>query len=217
MSTRLGRLLAERSYDASIRPGMAAARSTGACSGTGSILPRAEPDQVHVQFVITRVHSISTNAKSYGIDGYFRIQWTDPRLRFDTSSELCNEPEPLLWDLNRDGKVWLPDLYFEDSTKDIIGEASGQYLGSLMHIYRNGSLMWSQRARLEFKCPMDVTDMPWDTQCCPFRVGLYSQQADTVVLAWKAEEQAMLHWQGKSTSEWTVTNVLSRSTLMEFA
>lgn len=90
----------------STRPAIAAAklvpnRTSGACRAVLA-------DLVEAQVYIDRLHPLDPYAQTYGLDGYVRAWWSDPRLRYNGS---CGDE--LLFTRSEALTLWKPDLYWE--------------------------------------------------------------------------------------------------------
>jgi hypothetical protein len=88
----------------STRPGLAARRlgllSTQAC--TASQIPA---DAVEAQVYVDKWHPLETSKQTFGLDGYLRSWWWDPRLRYNgTSTGGCRDK--LVFGAVERGKIW---------------------------------------------------------------------------------------------------------------
>ena len=92
-------------YDKSTRPSAALAPHSGT-----SCVP-VPADVVHVQMYVEALTSVDQKSLSYGLEGYLRAYWRDPRLAFNSSCV-----SQLTW--RSSGSLWTPDIYFEQSDSD---------------------------------------------------------------------------------------------------
>lgn len=85
-------------------------------------------------------------------------------------------------------QIWRPDFYWEKLGQHPSVQMPKPYGGTAMtlEVSPNGDVWWSQQTSFEFACPMNLDDMPFDSQACPFVMGLYTSLADEVVLEWTA-------------------------------
>mmetsp|Transcript_44859 Transcript_44859/g.124398 ORF Transcript_44859/g.124398 Transcript_44859/m.124398 type:complete len:196 (+) Transcript_44859:18-605(+) len=70
---------------ATTRPKIAA-RSLGLDGGSSADACEVPPpEQVYVQLFIDRLHTLDQHAQTFGLDGYFRAWWRDPRLQYNAT------------------------------------------------------------------------------------------------------------------------------------
>ena len=163
--------------DSSIRPSAAAG---GAFCSTSA-------DVLWTQFYLDRYADDSLSQQSYGLDGYLRSWWNDPRLAFDSSisndsSHVCTLGK-LSFTRAESTRVWKPQYYFERALSVTLPgerEMIDSGAGELFEVAPDGSVFWSQQVSLQLACPLQLEDLPFDTQRCLYRMGLYSQTADEV-------------------------------------
>ena len=80
-----------------------------------------------------------------------------------------------------------PDIYVSnvDEFERGLGGNAASGLSQLLQVSPDGTVLSSQQTRVIMSCPMNFAQAPFDTQHCPFSLGLYSQTADKVRLTWK--------------------------------
>ena len=174
------RLLAQYGHS-SMRPAAAAAAASASC---------APPDRVRTQFYLDRYADDSLSQQSYGMDGYLRSFWVDPRLAYDGSTiangSVSSEaacPRKLGFTREESRSVWRPQFYWEGALtvtlpkEDMMVDGGA---GELFEVSPDGSVFWSQQVSLQLACTLQLQDLPFDTQKCRYRMGLYSHTADEV-------------------------------------
>ena len=77
----------------------------------------------------------------------------------------------------------------------------------------------SQRLRLTVNCAMNLGRLPWDRQICGVNVGVFSETAKQVQLAWTSKnfEGALANLDKQSLSEWYILNTSSQVSSRERA
>jgi len=167
--------------------GLAAAACTGPQSAsellrdltTGKYDSKSRPNlmgpatQVEVQVSLTSITQVDDKSFSFGVSGYFRTMWTDARLAFYSKAEGGCLDE-LKVPVSQEGRLWQPDLYFENALSQSWGSSSVQVLPS-------GYIVKSQRFDHKFECnDMFLGKMPFDRQICRIITGSFSESADEV-------------------------------------
>ena len=160
-------------YDRTLRPSLAAGGSS--C---------ADPEQVEVQFYVSKLSTLDPHTSTFQAEGYLRLWWTDHRLAFnnDTCRPAISTP-----DLHMD-EIWYPDLYWETATEESLGEDDA---GRVLRIDGAGGVMMSRRARVKLRCPFHFGALPYDVHECPIVIGLYSTTVEDANLVWRGGDQAL--------------------------
>lgn len=70
-----------------------------------------------------------------------------------------------------------------------------------------GRVFWSQQASFVLACHTDLYHMPFDTQLCDYKQGLYALDASQVELDWRADEPALAAWDRQCLDEWLVVRL----------
>ena len=189
---------------ASTRPGLSTV-------GDGS------PDLVEVQFYVDLYNSLDQNAQIWGVVGYMRAWWHDPRLAFNETqagtSKLALMPQEAL-------RIWQPDLYWEKLVEGSDIRSSDGF-GESLFVYSDGRVWRSQQRDLALSCPLDLSFMPFDDQMCRMTIGLYSSTADDVRLRWRNgsdEDEALENWNGEEHCEapWWAIDLQQQDVLQEW-
>ena len=184
-----------KGYNRAIRPTLAAQ----GCSVDGfDNVGSAPAEQVEVQLYVSALHSLSQRDMEYMVEGYFRLWWFDQRLALDSNySETLMNGDPRACGEYANfpareaaSRIWTPDAYFDEANQEVLGNTAGGS-GDMLRVWRNGSVMWSRRARLLLRCPLHFGAMPFDRQYCKVRVGLYSHTVSEVNLTWAAGAPAL--------------------------
>lgn len=192
-------------YDKTVRP------SAVFADGNASTCA-ARVDRVRVQMFVEALTFVDQKSRTFGLEGYFRAFWADARLAYNSTCV-----KQLAWRSAAD--VWTPDLYFEQSQKVALAAAGD---GQFIKVAPNGDVSWSRQARLTLRCPMHFGTFPFDAHSCPFKVGLYSDTADEVQLAWVGDEndphgegghvgagaaEALSNWRQLRNAVWRITDM----------
>eukprot|EP00929_Paragymnodinium_shiwhaense_P046394 TRINITY_DN23613_c0_g1_i6.p1 TRINITY_DN23613_c0_g1~~TRINITY_DN23613_c0_g1_i6.p1 ORF type:complete len:504 (-),score=53.20 TRINITY_DN23613_c0_g1_i6:393-1904(-) len=134
------------------------------------------PLEVKLQIYVNAVVNIFEHKEEIEVEGYFRQFWTDPQLARSAanSSGLCTgvfQIPQSEW-----GNMWIPDSYFVTSISE-------SYSLGMLQIAESGRIWFSQRIRHVFRCPMDFSRLPFDTQSCRISVSPYAHNDAEVVVA----------------------------------
>lgn len=166
--------LLQSPYDASMRPSLAISGET--CGA---------PDEVETEFYVVKLYNIDEKSKTFDIDGFLRLRWVDWRLRHNNScgaikiTHSCTKT-PCNGDALR---LWTPVLYMENALANSVG---GVVDGSTFQINPDGSIFFSQRARVTYDCSFRFGRLPFDTQYCRTSLGPYSDNSSEVLMRWGA-------------------------------
>ncbi|KAL4230687.1 Glycine receptor subunit alpha-3 [Mactra antiquata] len=136
------------------------------------------PTNVSIQLIIHDIHSISETAMEYSIDVYLRMLWIDERLDY---SNFSTKPKLELDTKNID-HVWQPDVFFENEKKATIHSVTTP--NKLMHIHRNGTVVYSIRIAMTLACSMKLHYYPFDKQRCPLYIQSYGYTQENIDLLW---------------------------------
>lgn len=182
---------------------------SGACARVSA------PTKVETQFYMTQLYNVDQKTGSYQVDGYFRLWWTDKRLAYD-----MHVPNVCLENITfSPSEVWTPDIYFEGSNSDYqFAPGGAQPTASSITVSREGRIFWTRQARLKMQCTMNFTELPFDTQRCPFSVGTWSQTAEEVTLKWMDPKDPFPEWDSPNISAppWSVIGVHANEVVEEF-
>ncbi|KAL3880435.1 hypothetical protein ACJMK2_032673 [Sinanodonta woodiana] len=136
------------------------------------------PTNVSVQIFIINIHSINEAMMEYSLDVFFRQSWLDPRLVYGNRSTL-----PWLeLDAKLIDKVWVPDTYFANEKRASFHTVTVP--NKLMHLYRNGTVLYSMRLSLTLSCHMRLEKFPMDKQKCPIIIASYAYTVENIVFHW---------------------------------
>ena len=114
--------------------------------------------------------------------------------------------------LNRDemAQVWKPGAYWEKSIEIKVpkaGELVDDGAGQSFSISPDGSVFWSSQTTFSLACKMDLSKLPYDTQTCHYKMGLYADTASEVVLKWREGVPAIANWDTTCLTSFVVTNL----------
>ena len=200
------------------RPTLAAARlgldDDHSC-GTDAL-----PTRVRLQVYVSRFHQLDQDAQTFGFDGYFRVWWTDPRLRFNSTQCVGSRfPPELSFSRQETAQIWKPDLYWEDALQVTLPDAVAGIkdgAGEMLIVSTGGDVFWSRQARFTLACPMRLSQLPFDTQRCAYTVVLYSDKAEEVTVSWREDADAIESWSTKCLSEWVATSLKQKDIMQTY-
>ena len=178
--------------------------------------PGAPPtkDVVQVQFGVAQFENIDQIRKRWSVHGFFRTWWHDPRLAFDASAAGVDR---LYLSLAERARVWQPSIYLED-VYSFSEPKAGDGLGDSFVVYADGTVWRSEQRFAVLSCGIDLARMPYDTQQCVWRLGIYTEVAHEVECVWKIGRDAFGSWGAQSAcpSAWSVTAVRQTNELEEW-
>lgn len=161
----LGDIIENRNYDKRIPPGI----------DLGDIYEE-QPTNVSVQLFITEIYDVNVNEMDFSITCYLRQKWIDHRLNF-------SHPNITL-ELTQDeiNSIWTPDTFFPESKKGDLHTITKP--NTLMHIYHNGTVLYSLRLHVQLSCSMDFHLYPLDHQRCKIHLESYGLTATKLLYSW---------------------------------
>jgi hypothetical protein len=137
------------------------------------------PTDVSVTFIPFSLGAFDTRTQLMTVDVQITMIWWDPRIAFNAScaSELA---PPHVFGAQIPGS-WMPSILDDPyaagfwmprfAIDNLFPGPSGFYSRSNMLRVESSGLVWYNfRASVDVKCPMDFSEMPWDTQKCPIRM-----------------------------------------------
>ena len=211
-ATERSKVFAE--YDRNTRPNLAAAIQAG--DGAS-----ASADLVELQLYLSHIKELDQVDQAFTLEGYVRLWWADARLGFNKS--LVPTDGWVAYPQDEQLALWLPDLYWENSTGVELGGLEGQ----LLWASPEGDVWWSRRGHITVRCDLDFHDIPFDVQRCQLRGGSYSKKASQVKFRWKIDSDgnplpfdegvASRGICSKHLDEWQVVLQGARSTQKSFA
>lgn len=148
--------------------------------------PRIPPDfdkdvatAVTIQMHIVSFHSVNEMSMDYTMTFYLRRSWMDERLAFPTFLK----SEVLELDTHLVDKLWVPDIFFRNEKSASVHNVTVP--NRLLHLHRNGTVLYSSRLSMTLSCPMDLNLFPMDTQVCPIIIQSYAFSTSNVVFRWQ--------------------------------
>ncbi|XP_050416355.1 glycine receptor subunit alpha-2 [Patella vulgata] len=151
--------------------------------------PRAPPDyekdiptNVTIKIFLLSFDSVSETTMDYSVEIYLTMIWVDERLQFLNYSDFkWLEVGTKLMDA-----VWVPDVYFRNEKTAAFHDVTvpNRYL----HLYPNGTVVYSMRLSLTLICRMDLLKYPLDTQICPMVIQSYVYTTENVLFWWDTHQ-----------------------------
>jgi len=159
--------------------------------------------KVATQLYLESLNTVDEKGNAVEVSGYWRMSWADQRLNF-TSVEDGGCFDVLHLPLQGSGSiplkspdVWVPDLYFSTALSESYGS-------NFLEVSSTGSVYVSSRFKHSFKCVMDFSDMPFDTQTCTIDILSYTEDASMVELVAKDDLGVVLPEAGAWLPAWRV-------------
>ena len=202
-SVVMQRVLANYGH-ASIRPGVWKSRGGAPF----------EQDVVEIQYGVDQFSNLFQRTQTWGVAGYFRTWWHDPRLAFNATEAGTDRISLPLADQS---KIWQPHTYLE-MVQDWSGITDTDGFSEGLWIYSDGRVWRSQQRRATLACTIDLSQMPYDTQSCQWKMGMYTELAHEVQIKWRANNGTSLdafdRWGQTCPSGWTPT-AMSQADVVE--
>ncbi|PVD34536.1 hypothetical protein C0Q70_05811 [Pomacea canaliculata] len=114
----------------------------------------------------------------YTMTFYLRRKWVDERLAFTSFPGA----EVLELDTRVIDKLWVPDIYFRNEKSASVHNVTVP--NRLLHLHKNGTVLYSSRLSMTLSCQMDLTLFPLDVQSCPLIIQSYSYTTANVDFQW---------------------------------
>ena len=176
----------------SVRPSVALAeqqmRETGRVASTSP-----PPEDIYVQFYVEAYEPLDLKDQTWGMVGYLRAYWSDPRLRYNGTAA-GGSTDALSFKVPERARIWKPEFYWEGA-KGLVLPNPNAGTGELLKVYPDGSVFWSRQTTVRLACPVsNMWALPFDTQRCPWMMGMYAETAAEVVLRWRTNLTALSNW-----------------------
>ncbi|XP_025088017.1 LOW QUALITY PROTEIN: glycine receptor subunit alpha-2-like [Pomacea canaliculata] len=136
------------------------------------------PTNVTIQIHILSFHTINEVSMDYTMTFYLRRKWVDERLAFTSFPGA----EVLELDTRVIDKLWVPDIYFRNEKSASVHNVTVP--NRLLHLHKNGTVLYSSRLSMTLSCQMDLTLFPLDVQSCPLIIQSYSYTTANVDFQW---------------------------------
>ncbi|XP_052281275.1 glycine receptor subunit alpha-2-like [Dreissena polymorpha] len=144
--------------------------------------------KVQIKILIQNIYSVTETSMDYSLDIFLRQKWTDPRLKYGNMSEL----EWLELDSKMMDKVWVPDTYFPNEKTASVHTVTVP--NKMMHLYKNGTVLYSTRLSLTLSCSMQLQKYPMDVQKCPIILSSYAYTTENVNYTWEGPNPLKLNY-----------------------
>uniref|UniRef100_A0A1I8IY84 Neur_chan_LBD domain-containing protein n=1 Tax=Macrostomum lignano TaxID=282301 RepID=A0A1I8IY84_9PLAT len=135
---------------------------------------------VYIGIYVIGFYSISEATMDYSLTIYLRLQWTDPRLSYN-SSEVGGKAQIKLED-NIWEKIWVPDVFLRNEKKAAFHSVT--IPNRFMNLEPNGRIWYVIKLSITLSCEMNLKKYPLDTQMCPMMFESFGHTMDTVAFKW---------------------------------
>ncbi len=139
--------------------------------------PGAKPLRVIIETTVYGIPDISELNFEFTVAFFFRLQWLDPRLKFNpveyrNLSHIMIHPGEI-------EKLWIPEIYFKnEKTKALFQPLSSS--NSVFIVYHDGWIFFSRNLEITIRCQMNFRSFPFDEQTCPVEMSTYGYNTDEV-------------------------------------
>lgn len=137
---------------------------------------------ISVNLVVSILDSVDSKKEKIGLRVWFRMFWTDYRLKWNTSQFNITSLT-----VNFDD-IWTPDvvLYSAVGTVRSFGISSEDGLDINVIIYSDGLVFFTQPTTIQSACAMNIAHFPFDDQMCELTFGSWSMDLTMLGLKlWK--------------------------------
>lgn len=169
----------------------------------GLLYSPVQTDIVETQWGVDHLNNLDQYRQYWGLTGYLRMWWTDPRLSFSEAEagtdRICMTPD-------EHKVIWKPNFYLEDA---VSLEAKGGTEN--LCISSNGAVWYSRQRTIVMLCPLELSRQPYDTQTCKYMMGMYSELAHEVTMKWKDGRVALAGYDAACPSAWVPTALRQES------
>ncbi|KAH3831314.1 glycine receptor subunit alpha-2-like [Dreissena polymorpha] len=143
---------------------------------------------VQIKILIQNIYSVTETSMDYSLDIFLRQKWTDPRLQYGH----LYQKEHLELDSKMMDKVWVPDTFFPNEKKASVHTVTVP--NKMMHVYKNGTVLYSIRLSLTLSCSMQLHKYPMDVQRCPIILSSYAYTTENVMYEWEGANPLKLNY-----------------------
>ena len=83
-------------------------------------------------------------------------------------------------------------------------------------VHPNGSVFWSKQVSIKLACPLQLDELPFDTQRCTYLMGLYQDTEDQVALRWRTGRDALTQWHSTCVAEFIAISLEQDSPVISY-
>ncbi|XP_067132640.1 glycine receptor subunit alpha-2-like [Centruroides vittatus] len=145
------------------------------------------PVKVNTSIFLYSMTSVNELHTEYTIQMLYRQRWQDPRLDFTNISDIRR----IVGDHWHAKRIWIPSVHVVNNKE--IGSLSRITEGAvLVHIYRNGTVVMSNRVHMRPLCKMEFYRYPLDKQVCTLEIESSTLSPYHLTLHWEAVDPILL-------------------------
>lgn len=112
----------------------------------------------------------------------------DSRLRFNgTKDGGCEDKLHYTVDAGQPQKLWGPDVYFKNARQNHLGLSRTAQRRHSTRVIPRWRRVYVAAPRLTVNCAMNLGRLQWDQQICGVNLGVFSETAEQVQLAWTSK------------------------------
>ena len=149
------------------------------------IPPGRKPLIVTIDTTILGLPYISELHMEFTVSFYFRMNWIDPRLKFDPGSYGFDNITHVILLPDKMEKIWRPEIFFRNERGASLS-APLSLSNSVSKIHSNGSAFLSRKLETTLRCEMKFQAFPFDEQNCSLDISSYAYDTDTLMINWKS-------------------------------
>ena len=141
------------------------------------VRPGDEQTVVNVSVAIRSMGPVDDTTENITFDCYFRQQWVDERLQFNSS-----DLDELTMNWKLISNLWTPDTYFLNGKDSHLHQISVP--NRFIRIKQSGQISYSQRLTIVARCSINLVKYPMDYQHCSLQIGSFSYLSSDLRYAW---------------------------------
>ncbi|KAM9181248.1 LOW QUALITY PROTEIN: glycine receptor subunit alpha-4-like [Dugong dugon] len=142
---------------------------------------KGPPTNVTCNIFINNFGSVTETTMDYRVNVFLRQQ-NDPRLAYEYPDDSV-DLDPSMLD-----SIWKPDLFFANEKRANFHEVTTE--NKLLHIFKNGNVLYSIRLTLILYCQMDLKNFPMDIQTCTMQLESSGDTMNDLVFEWLEDAPA---------------------------
>ncbi|XP_064607744.1 glycine receptor subunit alpha-2-like isoform X2 [Liolophura sinensis] len=136
------------------------------------------PTKVQVQIYVYSVDSFNEATMDYSLCIFLQQKWIDQRLQWQG----FDYHEPLELDAKFMDELWVPDTFFSNEKSADFHYVTVQ--NRMMHLHKDGKILYSVRLSLTLSCQMKLHKYPFDSQICSISLESYGHTTASMVFEW---------------------------------
>lgn len=144
------------------------------------------PTNVIVSLDFNSFDSIDEMNMEFGVNLVVEQEWIDHRLLFYN----LIDTEVLELDAKMMDELWVPDIYI--SNEKVATFHTVTVPNKMMHLYKDGKIIYRNRISLRASCPMQLQNYPMDDQLCYLHFQSFAYTTNRLQFQWHSDREKAL-------------------------